>query len=44
MVYLKWDAANWITVVLMVAIAYAAAGTVVAFVKGNLPAAATSGS
>lgn len=34
---IQWNIENWITVVLMVAIAYAVVGVVVSFVKRNLP-------
>lgn len=35
--YISWNVANWITVLLMVAIGMAAIGTVAAFVRQGLP-------
>jgi hypothetical protein len=37
MVNLKWDLHNWITVVLMVAVAYAAVGVVKSVIAGGMP-------
>lgn len=34
---IQWNVENWLTVVLMVAIAYAVVGIVVSFVTANLP-------
>lgn len=39
-VTLTWSFENWLTVVLMVAIMYAAAGVIVSFVRSNLPSGA----
>ncbi len=37
--YISWNVANWITVLLMVAIGMTVIGTVAAFVKNGLPTA-----
>lgn len=37
--YISWNVANWITVLLMVAIGMTVIGTVAAFVKNGLPKA-----
>lgn len=41
-VILQWNVVNWVTVVLMVAIAFLVSGTVMAFLKTNLPSAVSA--
>jgi len=38
-VIIQWNVVNWITVILMVSIGFLISGTVVAFLKTNLPSA-----
>lgn len=42
-VIIQWNVVNWITVVLMVTVGFLLSGTVVAFLKTNLPSSKSSG-
>ena len=39
---LQWNAENWITVVVMVAVMYALVGTIAVFLQQNLPGNASA--
>lgn len=41
-VIIQWNIVNWVTVVLMVSIGFLISGTVVAFLKSNMPSTAAA--